>query len=590
MHTHDVIDTDVLIIGGGMSGQYAAIQASEQKVDLLLITKGLLGRTGCSVMAAFITRPMKYTPPDSVEENIRDRIKGFGYFICDQEAIRQTYEMAGECVKDLERMGAFYRRECDGSLKLMTNLMINGKPRKMRNIVSPSPLHTYGVELGLGKLTSDLLRKEVARRGIKYLEDVAATSLLTNNEEVVGATALDYRNGKFLVIRAKSTILATSSGGYFWTYSSTTRHNTGDGMIMAFRVGAEFNSIEMNQWHFGNILGPDSMSRYQLQTGYSIEEPRVTLRWFNSKLEPFLKGREHLVALDKGAQAAGLGEQIKKGLARQRGGYYASYKHINPEDLKDPKKFAVLNKLGYDLTKDLVECGMETHTMLGGVHTNLKMETTMPGLYTAGSITGHSMPVLHHCLVSGKVAAQNASKRAREVGIPELDWQQVKKEEERVLAFLKAKEANSQTYSPAQIKERIRDINYWKALPYFKTEKGMKEGLEEMKRVREEMIPKMRLSSETKSFNYEWLEALEVINMLDFSEFMIRASLIRKESRGCFQRPDYPETDNENWLKQIIVKLENGKPKFFTIPVKLIYCKPEDYRLTLPGIWEETER
>jgi len=298
---------------------------------------------------------------------------------------------------------------------------------------------------------------------------------------------------------------------------------------------------------------------------------------------------EGLVALDKGAQAAGLGEQIKKGLARQRGGYYASYKHISSENLKDPKKFAVLNKLGYDLTKDLVECGMETHTMLGGIHTNLKMETTIPGLYAAGSITGHSMPILHHCLVSGNIAAQNASKRAREIGTPEMDWQQISKEEERVLGFLKVKEG-SQSYSPAQIKEKIRGIMYFKALCYFKTEKGMKAGLEELKRVREEMVPNMRLSSDTKNFNYEWLEGIEVINMLDLSELMIQASLLRKETRGCFQRLDYPETDNENWLKQIIVKLENGKTRFFFIPATLIYAKPEDYELTLPGIWEERER
>jgi succinate dehydrogenase/fumarate reductase flavoprotein subunit len=540
-------------------------------------------------MAGFITRPVEYTPPDSVEENIKDRIKGFGYFLCDQEAIRQTYEMSGECIRDLELMGAFYRRDSNGALCYMANKVKNGKPQQLRSIVSPSILHTYGVELGLGKLTADVIRREIKRRGIKYLEYVAATSLLTYNGEVVGATALDYRNGEFLVIRAKSTILATSSGGHLWAYSSTTRHNTGDGMIMAFRIGAELNSIEMNQWHFGNLMEPKSMSRYQLLTGYSIKEPRVTLRWYNSKLEPFLEGREALVALDKGAQAAGLGEEIKRGVARQRGGYYASFRHFDSDDLKSTKEFAILNKLGYDLTKDLVECGMETHTMLGGIHTNIKMETTIPGLYTAGSITGQFMPILHHCLVSGKIAAQNACKRAREIATPELDWEQVKKEEERVFSFVKVKEADGQSYPPAKIMKKIRDIMYWKALPYFKSEKGMKEGLEELRRIREDMLPKMCLSSGAGQFNYEWSEAISAVNMLDLSELIIGASLIRKETRGCFQRLDYPETDNKNWLKQIIVKFENGKTKFFTIPVRLLYTKPDDYLQTLPGIWEKKE-
>ena len=120
--------------------------------------------------------------------------------------------------------------------------------------------------------------------------------------------------------------------------------------------------------------------------------------------------------------------------------------------------------------------------------------------------------------------------------------------------------------SPAQIKRKIRNL-MWDKMWFVKNERDMKEALGEIRKIRREAKRKMGLNSVTKIYNHEWVDALDVFFMLDVSELMIAASLMRKESRGCFQREDYQKTDEENWSKHIVLKLENGSLKAYTVPI-----------------------
>lgn len=555
----EVLGTDVLVVGGGMAGAYAAIQTAKQSVDVLLITKGLLGKSGCSVNAACFTRPDKYVPPDNMKNHLKALV-AVGGGACvplgNQEILKDIIEKGEEIVAELEEMGVYWRRFSDGSVvKCGSGLDNRGRIVQPRGIISPK----YGIT---GKNIMDILRREVIRRGIHFLEEVTLTRLLTKNGRVVGATVLDYKNGDFFAIRAKAVILATGSGGYLWRRFSGSNEVTIEGHVLAFNAGAELIDLEIMTWHFADVAWPQAWRRLQM---YPIPLP-VTCdvpRWYNSKEERFM---EKLETATKARQAMAA--------ANQRGGYYASYKHIDPKLLDEYwAQLPFLKKLGIDVTKDLVECEMSAHSMHGGIRINKRCETNVVGLYVAGSASGVFYPTLFECGWGGITSAKYASSFVREIDETELNWKQVEKEEKRVIGMLHTKPRDG--YSPAQIKTKIRNIMFDK-VHYIKSERRLNEALSDLSRVEDDLVPKMRLESDTKRFNYEWVEALEVPDMVKAAELVIEFCRFRKETRGAFVREDYPETDNENWLKNIIGKIENGTMKLYTLPVKFPYVKREE--------------
>lgn len=198
------------------------------------------------------------------------------------------------------------------------------------------------------------------------------------------------------------------------------------------------------------------------------------------------------------------------------------------------------------------------HNPEGGVLINERGETTVPGLYAAGAVTGVIGVNLARCIGTAMWSAKTASKRAKEIGMPEVDWRQVDEAEAKVFGFPTGKADGG--FRPYQVKMRIHEVMY-NNVGVVKNEKDMNEALAELQSVEKNMAPKMYLSSDTKAYNFDRVEALEVGNMMLLSEIIIKASLIRKESRFEFLRSDYPTRDDKNWLKWLVTRLENGKIK-----------------------------
>lgn len=565
------LDTDVLIIGGGLAGALAAIKASEFGINVLLTDKGLLGKSGCSVSAAVVTLPDVFEPPDSYAQFVKDimsggasGISGAFLFLGDQEIYKQLAESGAELLADLEEMGVYFRRDAKGAvLKSPTNLDKQGNVKKQRSILC----NKFG-DTGL-QIMWIFRNKLMADGKITVLEETLATNLLTKDGNVVGAMALDIKNGKLLAIRAKSTILATGSGGYVWRYCTNSRQVTGDGQVMAFREGAELMDIEIAYWHIADITCPEAWRRLQI---YPVPLPITgeTPRWYNSKGERFLVGVER--GMPKDAQAIEVVKEIQKGNASLDGGYYASLSHIDAHHLEEfYGNYSHLKKLGIDVARDLIECRMSVHSMQGGIRINERAETTLKGLYAIGSCAAAHYPRLHGCLWTGKVGAKYAALYANNIPIPELDWIQVEQEEKRVLNLLKTEPREG--LSPAQFERRIRDI-MMKNVHYIKSGEKLESALGELSEVRQTMAREMRLRSDTRNYNYGWVDSLDVLNMLDLAELVVKASLFRKESRGPFVREDYPTISSQ--ACNTILKFEDGNIRIRSAPVRFLYVKPED--------------
>ncbi len=563
----DVIETDVLVIGGGAAGTNAVLKAADRGVRVTLVVKGLLGKSGCSIFASgipFGTPTQQWLVDDvSPEERARDRwrlmIRYYNHYLADQEYCGRMEEfMRNEFFSDLERLGIYWRRDDQGQLMAVAS--------RTPTLVA----HKQGTS---GPIIMDKRRREIFRRGIAVHEECAVTSLLTDGERVVGATVLDYRRGRFFVIAAKSTILATGHSDYLATRSTGTREQSADGVAMALRVGAELANLEIQWWHASDVAAPRAWMRFHLYPN-PLMGTKETARLYNSEGEMFFEQKTHCpgAVAPYYEQIRRLAREVMAGKARWDGGYYSGYDHI-PREITNAYQHQakVWSKLGLDIGKDRIECGITWHMRHGGLNVNAeRMETSLPGLYVAGGLGCHYLGGVGAGSFDGKVAGEAAADAAAGGGRKALPDQAAAAEEKRVFGFLRA---GGEGVRPIEAKLRIRQI-MWE-LGYVKNERKFNVALEALQAVRQEMIPRLSLQSTSRSWNTGWMDALDACSMLDACEATVRSGLNRKESRGPFYREDYPYVDNENWMCRNIVSRVNGEWRSRIEPIAAPYLTPE---------------
>ena len=557
----DVLETDVLVIGGGAAGSNAVLKAADRGAKVTMVVKGLLGKSGCSIFASHL--PYHDT---STEQRARDRlrfmVRYYNHYLADQEYCRRMeVYMRTEFFSDLERLGVYWRRDAEGRLMA---------------IESRTPALVVHKQGASGPIIMDKRRREILRRGIPVHEECAVTSLVTDGERVVGATVFDYRRGRFFAIAAKSTILATGHSDYLATRATGTREQSADGIAMAVRIGAELANLEIQWWHVSDVLEPRAWMRYHLYPN-PLMGTRETSRLYNSAGEIFYEQKTHSPGASAPyfEQIRRLAREVMAGRARWDGGYYSGYDHIPAEITNAYQHQAkIWSKLGLDVGKDRIECGITWHMRQGGVNVDTeRMETSLPGLYIAGGIGCHYLGGVGPCSYDGKVAAEAAAAAALEGARRPLSEQALGAEESRVFGFLRA---GPDGVRPIQAKRRVREI-MWQ-LGYIKNEQKLQTALAALRQAREELVPRLSLPSTSRSWNTAWMDALDVCSMLDACEATIRSALNRKESRGPFFREDYPYVDNENWLCRNIVSRVNGEWRSRTTPIAVPYLTPEKGR------------
>jgi len=217
------------------------------------------------------------------------------------------------------------------------------------------------------------------------------------------------------------------------------------------------------------------------------------------------------------------------------------------------------------------------HHFMGGVQINENAETNIAGLYAAGEITGGvhggnrlGGNALADTQVFGRRAGENAAKHALKTALPPLDRKQIQREIRRAKSFLKRREG----VRPVEIKTKLTSL-MWDKVGIFRTGNEMKEAAAEIERIREKELPQLSVMDNKTRYNKEWIDALEVENLVTVAEMVTKAALMREESRGAHYRRDFPKTDNQNWLVNLLIGQENGKMTFKKVPVNVTLMKPE---------------
>ena len=248
----------------------------------------------------------------------------------------------------------------------------------------------------------------------------------------------------------------------------------------------------------------------------------------------------------------------------------SSLKHVDPPILEEwYYQYPFFRLIGLDLSKDTIRCTFSAHSSTGGVRINEDTETSLKSLYAAGEVTvNQSLPF---STFTGKLAGMNAARSAKEKTWSDLDTQEVNREEKRLRNLRRVSEGGIR---PAQIKTAIRSVMS-EGLHFVKSETSMKTAIEKLDSIESELVPRMTIASETNRFNYQWVDAIDVENMLIMSKALLRASIMRRESRNMFQRSDYPNRDDRNWLKWIVIKCVKGQMVLNTEEVEFPFLTPQ---------------
>ncbi|MDP2931602.1 MAG: FAD-binding protein [Chloroflexota bacterium] len=578
----ETLRTDVLIIGSEGAGARAAIEACDMGAEVTLVTKGRLGRHGATVMAAadiaIDSRSLtelvgQGNPADNPRAFLEDMVIE-GKWLNDQSLARLVVEEVPERARELLDWGLKYT-----------------EVRQMPGHRFPRSLYTSGPEM------ARTLSRQVCRRNIRVLEDTYLHDLLTRDGEVIGAVGLDLRQGRPIACLAKAVVLASGGCHSLYLHNTGADGLTGDGQAMAYRAGAELLNMEMTQFIpvtavessrardslFLFLLGPQNALRVWLLNKYG---ERFMARWDPQRMEHTTRD----------LLSAAIMTEILEGRGGPGGGVYYSLAHLPRNLVADFARWGAKPFLKpnwhahgsdfHSVAEELmqgkaVEVVPAAHFFMGGLKVNEQCETTLPGLYAAGEVVGGahganrlSGTAFSQMLVLGKRAGHAAARRALTLNTrAEPEPQQVTTLEEKLLHPLQARG----DVNPYQVKRKLQEIA-WHRVGVVREGASLKTTLDDIAQIKKTELAGMASRARDTRFNLEWLECLQVENMLLVLEMITRSALLRQESRGAHYRKDFTGMDNRQWLANTVVRRTADGLSVSAEPVSLPLVKPASER------------
>jgi len=533
------IETDLLVVGSGGAGLWAAIRAAEAGARTLLVDKGLVGRSGNTVMASglSVVGPW-HLPGDGPEVLLHDTLEG-GQFLNNQKLVRILIDETPKRVAELEAWGLTFDRQEDGRCVLLQS----GGHRYPRVLV-----RSDRVGLAIAKT----LRRRALQVGVKCQEDTIVTALLTSGERVVGATAIDSRLGEFVVFAAKAVVLATGGIAQLYPMSTSMASNSGDGVALALRAGTVTVDMEQVQFFPICLVFPSSVKGFALGLRDKLVN-RLGER-FMERYDP-----ERMEGSTRDIMSRAIYSEIKAGRGTEHGGVFHDVREA-PERLfvsyLDQYNFCL--KRGLDLKKEMAEVAPAVHYFMGGIEINDGGETNLAGLYAAGEVAGGVHGAnrlggnsLADLLVFGARAGESAGRWGLGSQAAEVDPQQVKEQDQRIHSVLEGKNGGIR---PIEVKRAIQEI-MWEKVGVVRSRRSLTEALQRLNQL-EKDLSQASVTCKGLLHNQELVSYLEAENLLLVGKAIATSALVREESRGAHYREDYPEKDDALWLKSVLLRLK----------------------------------
>jgi len=558
-----VVATEVVIVGGGAAGCYAALELNRRGIKSLIVSKGMVGKSGASLFAGNLVISGRLL--GNTEANARNTaeflIKYHNQFLIDQDWARACGQwIENVYYAELEEAGLYLRRDDAGNVVT--------SPGMIRSVAA-------NVQGNSGVPFMDLRRKQIIRAGIPRLEETVATALLRRPDGSVGGVfCLDHLTGEYVVVTARAVIMATGYSDRLYPRSTGTREMSADGIAMAWRAGATLVNMEMQWWHTNDVAHPPTWQRMQIYPNPMLGSEK-SARMVNALGEEFFNQQQDdpLAFGPYTVQLKALARQVQAGKARYEGGYYAGFDNCTAAEVETYTTYAkAFHQLGLDFPEQLLETAVTAHYRQGGIDVDTAtMRASVPGLYVAGGVGGHSNGLIALATYDGKVVADGVAADLPELGDDAPAEQDIALECRRLDAL---RTSSGTGMAPVQVKEKLRAL-MWDKVGIEKTAANMTSALDDLAAIHRDVLPAMRIANRTRSANYEWLDAIDVVNMVDACELIIRSSLERKESRGPFFRRDFPQMDNGKWLVANVLKKSSDGMRFEQRPYALPLFKPD---------------
>ena len=411
------IDTDVLVIGSGAAGMYAAIEAARNGAHVLLADRSLIGRGGATVMAQMtVACALGEETPDDWEHHYADTIAA-GRGLCDEKLAQLLCEDAPDCIRELDHWGVGWARK-DGHI---TATMAPGHDR---------PRCVYVDFINTGPAVSKTLRTAMARNpAIRKAGDLCIVDLVTSDGEVTGAVAYHLGTGAPVVIAAKATVLATGGLTRLYRRNSASANMGGDGYALALRAGATLIDMEFVQFFPIGHLAPRLVGMDPIM--WDPFRYKLGGRLLNGRMEEFTSrygsDEDGKYVLTRDLATYAIIKEVEAGRGSPHGGAYLCFEHCSAAALR--AAFGpVIDRLAenhIDLTRMPVEVAPIAHYHMGGVKADASMATDVPGLYVAGEVVGGanganrlSGNAITEALVFGRRAGRSAAERAKRMAQP----------------------------------------------------------------------------------------------------------------------------------------------------------------------------
>ena len=559
------LTTDILILGSGGAGLFAALHAHKAnfELDITVASKGLLGKCGCTRMVQGGYN-VALNPGDSIERHFMDTIEG-GKWLPHQELAWTLVSTAVERVRELENeIGCFFDRNPDGTL--------HGKAfagQSFDRTVHKGDL--TGIEI------INRLMEQVWARPIRRLEEHRAVALIPAKDgALAGVLLIDMRSGVFRFVNAQAVLLATGGGPTMYRYHTPSGDKSMDGLAMALRLSLPLRDMEMVQFHpTGLLAGPDTR-----MTGTVLEEG---LRGAGGYL---LNGAKHrfmgdydpkLERATRDVVSRAIYAEMRAGRTTPHGGVYIKMAHLGPANVARQFKGMVdrCRDCGFDLAGGLVEVVPTAHYFMGGVVCDVNTATERFGLFVAGEdasgmhganrLGGNG--VANSTVFGGIAGDAMARWIAEHCGHRAPDPDVLSAELERTEHPFSHKPGNLNA-----LRERLLDV-MWDDVGVVRHRAGMERGIAALDAIEAELLD-TGVADRDRRFNLTWHDWLNLRSLCEISRVIALAALRRENSRGAHYRSDFPEPGDLSTSTFTVARQEAGRIEIADEPVLFTHVKP----------------
>jgi len=528
LSVENTVKTDVLVIGGGMAGMFAAIKAKEQNADVTLVDKGYAGKSGSSPYAFWYA---VFNPEWGHDLNAwMNHVNIIGEYVNNREWTEIVFKESYGRYQELVSWGVEFIKDEDGKVRIYRFPGIDTESFQVKK-----------------RVFVQVIREQAKKTGVRIMDRIMMTDLLKQDGRIVGGMGVAMESADLYVLKAKAVVMCSGCSSFKpdgWPVSSL----TGDGEAMAFRAGAEITGKEFNEPKSTSAMHPAPTMGMLL---WRRDESSVSTR-----PDPGPPQVQELKGVNaEGTEVFGL---VGSNFIELE---FEAHAGRAPILSRTPEVQELIPRVGGAAS------GMSIHTAEGLWPVDTNGATTLEGLFAAGDSCG-TMQVgavypgvgygICGASVTGARAGRGAAKYAMQAVKPEIDEKEITRLKKAIYGPLDRKGG----FSPRWVTQVLRNTMIPYFIMYVKHEERMKAALTLVEFMRDHLAPKL-----TAKDAHELRLAIETRNIIHNAEMKLRASIFRKESRGTHYREDYPRRNDPEWLAWVTLKQEDGEIKITKRPV-----------------------